>query len=78
MDNIKRTVKTLREALLKVDFGSHDKFCDAEELKQSWFTKRMPVELVSFFSVLVNIKKTTLLKLYYNRDDSEDILTEEQ
>lgn len=78
MTNVKRTVKAVREALLKADFGSQDKFCDAKELKQPWFTKRMPDELVSFFSVFVNIKKTTLLKLHYNADDSEDILAEEQ
>ena len=41
----------MRKALLKLDFGLQDKFCDAEELKHLWFTTRMSDELISFFSV---------------------------
>ena len=37
----------------------------------------MPDKLISFFSVLVNIKKKNIIEIYYNGDDSEDILTEE-
>ena len=78
MDNRKTAVKAIREALLMVDFGLQDKFCDAEELKHPWSTTRMTDELIFFFSVFFNIKETTLLKLYYKGDDSEDILTEKQ
>ena len=65
-------------ALLRADFGQQDKFCDAEELKHLWSTTRILNELITVFSVLFNIIKTTLLKLYYNGDDSEGILTDEQ
>ena len=51
MDSIKRAAKVMRKALLKLDFGLQDKFCDAEELKHLWFTTRMSDELISFFSV---------------------------
>ena len=78
LDSIKSAAKAIREALLKVDFGLEDKFCDAEELRHSWCTTRMLDELISFFSVMFNIKKTTLLKLYHNGDNSEDIPTVEQ
>ena len=57
MDSIKRAGKAVMEAFLKVDFGLQDKSCDAEELKNSCSTTRMPDGLISFFSVLVNIKK---------------------
>ena len=63
---------------MEVDFGLNDRFCDAEELKHPWSTTRMPDELISFFSTLFNIKKTTLLTLYHNGDNSEDDSTEEQ
>lgn len=46
----------------------------------------MPDELIYFFSVLLNIKKkkhywdftTVKLRLYYSKDDSEEILAEKQ
>ena len=61
MDSIKKAAKVMREALLKLDVGLQDKFCDAEELKHLWFTTRMPDELISFFSVSVKIKKAEIL-----------------
>ena len=60
MDNIKSAAKTIREALVKIDFGLQDKFCDAKELKHSLSTTRMPDELTSFFSALLNIEKNNI------------------
>ena len=59
MDNIKSAAKAIREALLKVDFGLKDKFCDSEELKHSWSTTRMADELISFF-LYCSISKTNI------------------
>ena len=63
-----------------VDFGLENKFADAEELKYSWKSTRMPDEILLFFSTLFNIKKTELIKQYYSEDDvereSDDELTD--
>ena len=46
MSNMKNAAKTIKEALLKVDFVLQDKFCDAVEIKHSWSTIRIPHELI--------------------------------
>ena len=35
-DNVKTAASEIRKALLEVDFGSDDKFCDDQELRDSW------------------------------------------
>ena len=45
---VKEAASKLRHALLNIDFGIDDKFCDSEELKTSWQTIRMPDDLITF------------------------------
>ena len=65
LDTIKSAATAIRQSLEAVDFGLHDRFGDAEELKRLWRTTKMPDELLSFFSLLFNIRKTTLLQSYH-------------
>ena len=69
LHRVKVAAKVIRSKLLNVDFGLQDKFCDVEELKHSWRATKIPDELLIFFAELFNIKKTTMLKEYYNRND---------
>ena len=61
LDGIKLAAKKLRKSLLSFDFKLNEKFCDAEELKESWDNKSMPDEFLTFFAELFNIKKTSLI-----------------
>ena len=78
LDSVKVAAKVIRSKLLNVDFGLQDKFCDAEELKHSWRTTKIPDELLIFFAELFNIKKTTLLKEYYNSNDEIEQESEQE
>ena len=62
LNNIKSGALDIRRALLDVDFGLNDKFCDADELKDSWKNIQVPEVLLSFFATLFNIKKMSLAK----------------
>ena len=70
IDTITSAAKLIRESLKNIDFGLQDKFCNSEELKQSWQNTKIPDEVIAFFSELFNIKKTTLLKSY-NKEKEE-------
>lgn len=70
IDTIKSAADILWQALKNVDFCLKDKFCDAEKLKNSWCNTKIPNELLSFFSILFNVKKTTLIKSYHDTDDA--------
>ena len=69
---IKSAAKSIRTALKQVDFKLQDRFCDAEELKQSWLNTKIPDELLTFFSELFEIKKTKLIEKYHNETVSDD------
>ena len=72
LDTIKSAAKSIRTALKQVDFKLQDRFCDAEELKQSWLNTKIPDELLTFFSELFDIKKTKLIEEYHNETVSDD------
>ena len=72
INKIKSAAKIIRQSLLQIDFGLQDKFCHAEELKFAWKNTKIPDELLTFFAELFNIKKTTLLKDYYEDTDDEE------
>ena len=55
LDILRESGTLLRELLQDVDFGLDDKFCDDEEIKNSWENTHMPEGLLTFFSSLVNI-----------------------
>ena len=42
INKIKSAAKIIRQALLQIDFGHQDKFCDAEELKFAWKHTKIP------------------------------------
>ena len=48
LDGIKLAAKTLRKSLLSFDCKLNEKFCDAEELKESWDNKSMPYKFLRF------------------------------
>ena len=56
MNVIRLADEILKEALEKVDFKLDDRFCDGNELKDSWRTTRMPDQLLTFFLALFGIK----------------------
>ena len=49
-----------------------NKFCDAEELKNSWNNTHMPQELVYFLSHLFNIPQSYLCNYQVNAYNIED------
>ena len=51
---------------MNVHFGLQDKLCNSEELKLPLRRVKILREVMIFFSELFNIKKTMLLKDYYN------------
>ena len=59
-DIIKEAASEIRKALLKVDFGLQDSFCDSNDLHESWEKTRMPECLLTFLSVLYNVPKHKL------------------
>lgn len=52
----------LREALLDVDFGLQDSFCDSADLKASWEKTMMPAPLLTFLGALFKVPKHKLFK----------------
>ena len=76
LDSIKSAALDIRRALLDVDFGLNDKFCDADELKDSWKNPQVLEVLLSFFATLFNIKKTSLAK--YDFDSGSDPLHDDE
>ena len=49
IDCVKNAAEHIRKVLLNVDFGLEDKFCDAQELKDSYSNTQIPDLLLSFF-----------------------------
>ena len=54
----------LRGILQQGNFGLGDKFCDAEELKNSWEATLMPEGLMTFFSALFSIPKAHMVDVH--------------
>ena len=49
LNAVKTAALEIRNALLKVDFGLDDRFCNAQELKDSLQNTKVPDVLLSFF-----------------------------
>jgi hypothetical protein len=60
MDVVKACGEIMRMALNNITFNLDDKFCDGDELKESWENTPMPNQL--FSSPLFNIHRSRLLK----------------
>ena len=71
-DTITDAATKVRKSFFNLDFGLDNKLCDSEELQQSWYKTNIPDELISFFSVLFNVKKTTFLKHCVDADHKEE------
>ena len=63
LDVLKEAGTLLRTLLKDVDFGLTDKFCDAEQLKESWEKTQMPDGLLTFFSALFEIPKADMSQI---------------
>ena len=57
-DDINECAKILRSSLLNVDFGLHDKFCDAHDLESALNGTEVPEDLLRFFGALFNFSHT--------------------
>ena len=53
----------LSEAFDKVDFNLADKFCDANEIRQSWLNTCMPDDFLTLLSALFKIPRSRLLDI---------------
>ena len=63
----------LRESLKKLDFGLNDKFCDAQDMRNSWTESKIPEVFIKFFSTLFDIDEKSLeeCEILENEDDEE-------
>ena len=57
---------------LAVDFNLQAKFCDAEDLRNSWEQFCIPDELITFFGTLFNINYATLKPNFPKSNNLED------
>jgi hypothetical protein len=62
----------LREALMDVDFGLQDSFCDSTDLKTSWERTMMPAFLVTFLGALFKVPNSRLFRS--SVEELEDLL----
>ena len=83
IDCVKNAVQYIRKVLLNVDFCLEDKFCDAQELKDSYSNTQIPDVFLSFFATLFNINQAMLMRKSLEEDetalyddDEEDYLVE--
>ncbi len=70
-DIMKDAGRMLREALMDIDFGLQDSFCDSNDLKASWERVMMPAPLLTLLSALFKVPK---YKLFQNSvSDLDDL-----
>jgi hypothetical protein len=72
LDILRQSGILLRGLIQKVDFGLGDKFCDSEEIKESWEKTQMSDGLLTFFSSLFNIPKARMGKIQAIMQDHEE------
>ena len=64
------------------DFGLEDKFCNAQELRESWSNTQIPDILLTLFALLFNINRTILMTEIFEEgntttfDEGEDDYSE--
>ena len=71
-DLMREAGQHIREAIQKVDFGLQDKFCDGDDLRDSWENTAMPMALINFFSALFRIPACKLHNLSHKAADLPD------
>ena len=58
-----------------MNFNINNKFCDAEELAETWNNFNIPDEIIAFFSTLLNVNAASLkqnFSLQQYEDDNND------
>ena len=55
-----------------MEFNLHGKFCDTEDLRNSWETFCILDELITFFGTLFNINYATLKPIFPKSNNLED------
>lgn len=75
LDCIKAAGKHIGNVLLYVDFGLEDRFCDAQELRESWSNTQDV--LLTFFASLFNINRTILMKEIFKEGNTTPFDKEE-
>ena len=87
-DIVEKCALLIRESLLETNFDLGDKFCDANDLRQSWTNTPLPEALLRFFGVLFKfdpqsfydtrtIKESTIVDEEEEEDDDDDNDNEE-
>ena len=69
LDHVKTAASDIRKALLNVDFGLDNKFCDSNELRSAWNNTTIPDALLSFFAELFNINRASLMRHIFVTQD---------
>ena len=72
IDSTKLAAKKIRDIFLAMDFNLQDKFCDVEELRNSWEPFCTPDELITLFGTLFNINYATLTPNFPKSNNLED------
>ena len=72
---IKEAASSLRNVIMKQSFHIDDKYCDADELSESWQKTLFPDEVMTFFSSFFNIKKSVLSRCLTTENFDPDIET---
>ena len=82
-DIVEKCALLIRESLLETNFDLGDKFCDANDLRQSWTNTPLPEVLLRFFGVLFKfdpqsfydtrtIKESTIVDEEEEEEEEED------
>ena len=69
LDCVKNAAEHIRKVLLNVEFRLEDRFCDAQELKNSYSNTQIPDLLLTFFTSLFNVNRTMLMKESLEEDE---------
>jgi len=75
-DVVRSAGEILRNTFSEVDFKLADRFCDGNELRESWEKTPMPDQVLTFFGALFGIKRSRMLKIemleMVNGDSDDD------
>ncbi len=74
MDPVKQCAELIRKELKAANFGLDDRFCDAQDLRDSWQSMQIPDILLKFLGILFKFNP----KAFNERKLSEDITDENE
>ena len=73
-DPISQCASFIHDELIEYDFLLNDRFCDANDLKESWENFRIPEKTLRFLGYLFNFNATKFYQLSYQIQFTEPIL----